>query len=286
MFETGNAQIDPKNFENVIAMCSGNFIYIPMHILRDPSESMTPRICRVIGNVGEPGVVLFVPPPESVMQELDPESWQLINHCSWDGKLGDSFGQAYLNLSLTDYLMPLVTQDSQTKPFGPQITLRESIVSLSDGGTWVADLDILAGLKRMDLLFRIPEPSEPCDHFNDATTSKSLELIAVDNWAEFLDPPESPVIIRCHGNWIGRLGATILSIQKGHPTILIPPKVTCKTCVSEMVEGETEVRTRGMETCRLHMLARCLPACFSGRLALTKLLHFPLDYIASRKRRV
>ena len=43
-----------------------------------------------------------------------------------------------------------------------------------------------------------------------------LSLVAIDNWDEFLQPPDGSVsVVRAHDNWLARLAFTVASVQLG-----------------------------------------------------------------------
>ena len=48
------------------------------------------------------------------------------------------------------------------------------------------------------------------------------EARCVDSWCELLDRPDSPVLVRSRGNWLGRLAATSISVQMGYMIVLLP----------------------------------------------------------------
>jgi hypothetical protein len=79
--------------------------------------------------------------------------------------------------------------------------------------------------------------------FDEIFRSGRPHLISVDNWDEFVEAPlDGILVIRAHENWLARLAFTVLSVNRGVRTIVLPNDVCwtcCKTSI-ENVQGDTE----------------------------------------------
>jgi len=132
MFETGNLDIDPESLANVMAMSSGDSIYIVAPLLCDPHEVPTPtEIRRIAGNVWRAGIAMLIPPRASRVMAPNLTSWSLIKHDDFDGKPEDNFQSTSIHLSFTGYEMPL---DQGT--YGAQdyeAFYLETVLSVHDG---------------------------------------------------------------------------------------------------------------------------------------------------------
>ena len=110
MFETGSNAVDEKQLSPIMALSSGNSIYVANALLQDPLKpnSYGPQgITRIVGNIDRPGVVMLAPPQAPLIRPDDPESWRVINHINFDGSLENSFPETSLHLSFTEYEVPL-----------------------------------------------------------------------------------------------------------------------------------------------------------------------------------
>lgn len=209
-------------------------------LLSDPwTACYGSEIERLTGNIGKPGLTLLVPPPRPKLKDLHMETYHMINHASFDGKLEDSFAHTTLHLSFTQYKQPVSTKIYREKDV--QAYFRESLVSVHDHGQWIGDVDIL-GMFQDALLLRIPY----CEGQHDKTTqfdpssTPSQGLIAIDDWHELLDPPSIDAVVRTHENWVARLASAAVSVQKQKRTILLPPHV-CWNCTYDELRGVPKV---------------------------------------------
>jgi len=118
----------------------------------------------------------------------------------------------------------------------PELTLIEAIVALYDHDAWVADLDTLGSLEKVSRL------QSGCDeerHKKCARLTRKTAWTSVDNWDELLDQPNSAKgnsvgVLRAHGNWLARLAATALSVQKGYRTVVLLQKELCQYCIEQL----------------------------------------------------
>jgi hypothetical protein len=147
-FESGHCDIAPDLLSGVMAVSSGDSIFVAAPLLCDPIEKpMAYELRRILGNVGQAGITMLVPPSNLLIRSVGPEKWNVINHTDFDGKDEDNFKGTSLHLSFTEY-NPSVNlglhgaQDAE-------VFMLESIVSVHDRGMWIADLDILGVLGKL-----------------------------------------------------------------------------------------------------------------------------------------
>ncbi|EAT90362.1 hypothetical protein SNOG_02150 [Parastagonospora nodorum SN15] len=223
---------DPKSRNglkdpSIMALINGNSIYVASALLSDPSipPSGTP-ITRVFGNLGRSEMSLLVPPVDPRLAELDLSSWKHINHSHFTGRLQDCFSSTSLHLTFTDsedtvYLGNRGLRDRQ-------VVFLEALVSIDDRGKHIGDLDILSMFSKPTF-----EVQKSCSHTPEERADVLLgcRLIAIDNWDEFLDPPERAAIFRANGNWQARLGAAAAAIQMGMETLVLSAKRPCLQCL-------------------------------------------------------
>jgi hypothetical protein len=123
----------------------------------------------------------------------------------------------------------------------PEVTLVESIVALYDHETWVADLDILGSLAKVA---RFQSGCNEERHTKRSRLTRNKIWTSIDNWDELFDQPSSAKgknvgVLRAHGNWLARLAAAVLSVQKGYRTIVLPQRELCQYCVEQ--DGSKEL---------------------------------------------
>lgn len=248
MLELGaKCNIDPEDLDHVIAMSSGNSIWVARPLLQDPSKEDDERaIKRIIGNVGRPGITMMIPPPQPRIRPLS-DSWLLVQHAAYDGKLEDCFHNTSLHLSFTTYELPLAT--GRHGGVDAEVTLVESLVSVYDRGNKVADLDVLGSLSS-PFLQRLDE----CTCSQKASKRLRTRLISIDNWEELLDSPnhrEKVCVVRAHSNWIARLAATCISIQKRYRTALFSKPPVCSVCVGGLFAAKGGPTDQSPQICIL-----------------------------------
>ncbi|KAI0508540.1 hypothetical protein F5B22DRAFT_620195 [Xylaria bambusicola] len=231
LFESGGFLVDPGSLTRVMAMASNASIYISAPLLSDPGECTSDsEIRRIRGSIGKPGIAMLIPAENPQIPDFDKSSWHLASHNPYDGGEEDSFQATTLHLLFTDYVLPIDTGKHGIRDF--EIYFQESVISVHDHGRWVADLDILTQLNRDDIY----SISSKCTHTQPQDVSTLLpnpRITTVDNFTELLDAPEYVGVVRSSRNWIGRLATTALSIQAGHPTIVLPGAF-CWECVQRV----------------------------------------------------
>lgn len=112
MFESGELDLEPDDLGDILAVSLLNNLYASETLFCDPSESPPEHALRhVIGNVGRPGLVLLLSPRNTILREPDLESWEMVNHTTFDGKFEDNFASTSLHLSLTGWEQPVNVQN-------------------------------------------------------------------------------------------------------------------------------------------------------------------------------
>ncbi|RYP47080.1 hypothetical protein DL768_006807 [Monosporascus sp. mg162] len=232
LFESGSCSVNPDSLRNVMAMATGDSIYIAAALLCDPMETPEPHeVRRIRGNIGKPGIAMLIPPKEIQDKHSSPD-WRVVNHNRYNGKTEDSFQSTSLHLRFTDYTLPIDIGLHGLRDF--EIYFLESVVSVHDRGRWVADIDIL-GVLDSPLLHRVY--LDQCHH--DPLMAIEQELIenprltTIDDWNEILDSSGKASIARAANNWLGRLATVAYSVHQGHPTIVLPSRF-CWTCVCDV----------------------------------------------------
>ena len=231
MCETGRLNLDPFRIESVMAISSGNSLYIASDLLKDPAQPVrVPYVKRVVGNIGRAGLALLVPPQEPKLPVEDPDSWRLIDHASFDGKLDNCFATTSLHLGFSGYEFALA-DDSQGGRFTEAFFI-EAVVSVHDRGEWVADLDVLRALD--DPLFYTLQ-TKACCKKKSSPTKPGFYMTSIDQWAELLDQRDHCAVVRAYQNWQARLAATIISVQLGYETLVFLGD-PCWKCGLEMLK--------------------------------------------------
>jgi hypothetical protein len=238
MFESGSLNAAPESLSAVMAMSTGNSIFVAAPLLCDPAEAPLPHeIRRVVGNIGRAGINMLIPPQNPKTVKLKPETWSLINHSKFDGKIEDSFQATSLHLSFTPYVLPLNIGDHGTQD--KDVFFVESLVSVYDHSKWIADLDILKSFES-HLFSRVQrayncnhccncQNTGSCEHSN--RVASSLKLTSLDNWEELIERDRVNCIVRANGNWLARLATNVLSISQGHKTAVVSNPI-CWECIN------------------------------------------------------
>ncbi|RKL31444.1 hypothetical protein BFJ72_g11078 [Fusarium proliferatum] len=168
LFESGSLAVSPDNLSNVLAIATGDSIFIAAALLCDPAEGALPsEVRRVWGSIGKPGIAMMIPPKEPQIRDVE-RDWRVVSHNTFDGKLEDSFQSTTLHLRFTDYVLPIHVGSHGNRDF--EVYFLESVVSIHDHGDWVADLDILGQLNNP--LLRILGKS--CLHTDSVTTNHAV----------------------------------------------------------------------------------------------------------------
>jgi hypothetical protein len=257
MFDSGSCNLDPAGLQEAFAISSGNSIYVAAPLLCDPYEVPTPKeIRRVTGSLGRSGLTVLVPPSEPKCRARDDESWCHVNHLPFEGKLENCFQQTTIHLSFTAYELPLSDGSHGQHIIDRPASLVETVVSVHDRGKWIADLDILSALKKREgddhklqslqcgCWKHDSNKRKAVPNFDEIFGAKGEPLISIDNWDEFLDFPfASILVVRAHQNWLGRLAFTVMSVNHGHSTLVLPEDI-CWLCCKESLNNTTHKDAR------------------------------------------
>ena len=202
MFESGSFNPDPELLQKVMAISAGDSIYVAAPLLCDPAVVTKPyEIRRIVGNIGRAGIAFLIPPMNPMIKKLVLETYQLINHDPYDGKLEDSYQNTTLHLDFSGYEFPLDVGDHGRRH--REAFFIESRVAVHDHGEWIADIDPLSTFDSEN--FHIAEPS-PCRCAKTAVLFETLvpdrPLISIDRWEELLESPLDAGVVRSRGNWL------------------------------------------------------------------------------------
>ncbi|RAL04544.1 uncharacterized protein BO80DRAFT_398847 [Aspergillus ibericus CBS 121593] len=240
-FESGTISVDTSDLAAVLAISSGNSLFIAEQLLHDPTFHGGTSCCavsHVIGNVGKPGVALLVSPPELEVREHDLERWRFVNHHPFNGSpTGGMFDGTSLHLSFTGWEGPVSLNSSSFRSM--EAYYLETTVSVNDGGEWVGDVDILKGLRDVQMLAH-PLSDTTCSH-DPSFTAAGATMISIDCWEEILDPPSGILVLRStpatpdgsrNWQWMVRLAAVSIASLRKYQCICIPlDRMVCWTCV-------------------------------------------------------
>lgn len=242
MMESGIQDLYPSSLKSVMAMASGNSIYVAESLLQDPSQidgSGLPEfsgIRRILGNLDRPGIVMLVPPQAPRIRKVDMSSWRVVKQTLFDGQSRDHFGQSSLHLSFTNFEVPIAIVPGACDA---DVVLLEAFVSVHDGRDWVADLDILGSFSSG----RIRSPAG-CECLRGRASNGIGEALldqfghslkSISNWEELLCCQDNLLgfeigAVRSHGNWLSRLAAASICAQIGCYTTILPSHCICLDC--------------------------------------------------------
>lgn len=231
MFESGGFDFLPEHLERVMAISVGDSIYVAASLLCDPSIQPEPHeVRRIVGNIGRAGLALLIPPTGPKTKQVDLESYQLVNHEPFDGKLEDCFQSTSLHLTFSGYELPMDIGEHGGR--NREAFFLESLVSVHDRGEWIADLDILSTFDSLNFRCIIDQPS--C-LVGRPRQIPQFPLVSIDSWPELLDIPLDVAVVRSRNNWLGRLAAASVSISLGYHTILFTGSA-CWKCGEKTVK--------------------------------------------------
>ena len=223
-FESGSFNLHPSAMDRVLAISSGNSIFVARCLLQDPcGPQSSTAIERIVGNLGKTGMsFLLCPDIPDVRSESNDA--QLVPHLPFDLAEEDSFSQTSLHLSFTGWEQPINVGSKGNRDV--EASYVEAAIGLYDRGKWVADLNILDIFKHrssrlMNTCFNY--------HANRECREELCKYVSIDSWEELLDSPIEVGVVRARGNWQARLAAAALAIQRGHETRIIPDRV-CWPC--------------------------------------------------------
>ncbi|KAL3418006.1 hypothetical protein PVAG01_11016 [Phlyctema vagabunda] len=237
MFENGKVNLDPGSLQQVMALATGNSIYVAMSLVCDPIQRpLEYEMKHIIGNIGRHGISLMIPPANPKIRKVDENVWRHVVHAGFDGRFEDCFQHTSMHLSFTRYKLPISVESHGDQAIEAHFV--ETLVSVFDHEEWLADLDILQGL-RDGSLTRVSEHSK-CRH--KAPKQPAFSLTSVDSWDAYFDHPTGPAIFRANKNLYGRLAATIVNSQRGFKTILFRDESSvCWPCIAKLYKDSVDV---------------------------------------------
>jgi hypothetical protein len=250
LYLESNFCIHPNQLQNVMAISSGNSMFISNALVSDPSHGPSRvNIRHVMGNVGRPGTALLVPPLEPRIMKLELDHWHLVNLADWDGGTRDCFADTTLHLWFTGK-----TQEVDIGFSGAQDTelyILESVVSVHGRGQWIADLDIGKALTDKyslcrwrgipsdgkALACRTPNPAQSADRCAGSHDMQyrqdDIPLTALENWSELLSLPANSCVFLASGNWQARLAATVIAVALRKNVCVLRESV-CWGCIKSL----------------------------------------------------
>jgi hypothetical protein len=250
MMETGDHDLHPVDLQFVVALASGNSIYVAEALLQDPSipdRSRDPEfvgIRRILGNLDRPGVVMLVPPKSSLIREPDLKSWKLVQQADFNGILSDSFKQTSLHLSFTDFEVPIAIKSGAVDA---EVVLLEALVSVHDRRQWIADFHDAAASGRYREPFIVTGCSNTCEGPPNKELGQALfqdlgrKLKSINNWDELLCSQDNLLrdeigVVQTHNNWTSRLAASVICNRKRIPSTVLPSQPTCAECNKKIID--------------------------------------------------
>ncbi|KAI8632448.1 hypothetical protein F5Y19DRAFT_462881 [Xylariaceae sp. FL1651] len=230
-FETGTELlIQQFNPEQILGISSRDSIYVRAMMLNDPSSCSPPsRFCRLLGNIGRPGLTILTSPKEPEVRDLNLGSWRQAIE-PFDGTSLDCFGATSLHLTFTEWSMPLY-QSSAVGQRDSEAVHAEAVVSVRDAGVWVGDIDIIAALQHPDVL-PLPPHNRQCSHTKPS--KPPMEIMSLETWDQILNCPDGAIVTRSSKNWVARLAISAVLAQHCRlesKRIYICPEDTCWSCV-------------------------------------------------------
>jgi hypothetical protein len=116
-----------------------------------------------------------------------------------------------------------------------EVYFLEAVVQAYESHSWVTDLDILTALRSDKLITRLPLKGV-CSHKESEANdfSRCGPVTSVDSWIELLDQPTNTCIVRAGSNWLARLAATVIGVQKSKSVIVASQENVCWACVQGM----------------------------------------------------
>ena len=221
MFESGGFDLKPDDLTRVMAMSAGDSMFVAAPLLSDPAVHSEPsQLHRIAGNIGRAGIAFMVPPISPRTKKLDLESYQVINHDPYDGKVENNFQGTTLHLGFSGYEFPLDVGDHGGR--NREAFFLETLISVHDRGEWVADIDALAAVASPNLI-NANDLIPICKHKeSDRRAVPEGPLVIIDRWEELLEMPKDAAVVRACGSWLARLATAAVSIKMGNSTILYP----------------------------------------------------------------
>ncbi|KAL8791134.1 MAG: hypothetical protein Q9195_006031 [Heterodermia aff. obscurata] len=261
-FESGRFDIEISALQNVMAMSTGDNIWVAYPLLHDPYSTfrkfnadltydarrrvMDPGVIAFTGNVGRPGISFLVPPKEPMIRSSCIYDFRQIVHEPFDGYVGNSFHDTSLHLSFTSATSSISAYFEGLKD--SELEVVETALSVYERDKWVADLDVLNSMKKPWQGTTIPPCSECRQKINReqehnrfvGENENGPAVTAIVNWTELLNPPETTFsIVKAFGNWEARLAAYVISVASGY-RVNVLPDIWCWDCINDCLVHNRE----------------------------------------------
>ncbi|KAI0856354.1 hypothetical protein F4860DRAFT_506763 [Xylaria cubensis] len=210
----GGCNVHPDDISwNVSGISVGDSLIVPNRLLDDPFQAHRGSACfvRILGNIGQPGLVIFSSVQSPMSAKLDQSNWRFANQQVFNGMRENALGSTSMHLSFTnwkhaiDQVKEHGTQDSQCHKM-------ESVISIREKGRWIGDVDVMAALRSNNVYFMAPQP--PCTHSPNAAPLQDMQ--SIESWNGLSDISAGLVVVRAHGSWLARLAATAFLAQQGN----------------------------------------------------------------------
>ncbi|KAI1088930.1 hypothetical protein F5B19DRAFT_485614 [Rostrohypoxylon terebratum] len=232
MMETGSYNLSPDELQGVFAIGVADSLYIASTLVQDPSSKPISPIKRFTGNIGKSGMAFMVPPEAPEIKSYNTiDQWYQYEHKEFDGTMEDCFEGTSLHLSFSEASQAINVGFSGGQDV--EAYFLETLVSVHERGTWIAELDILKAFKSCpDILRRRLKGDLVTACACDTASARGPRIISIDNFAEMLMPPMKAGIVRARGNWQARLAAVSICLAKGYIVVLKPEEM-CWSCFSK-----------------------------------------------------
>ena len=229
-FESGRFRISSSNLHNVMAMCSNDLIWVASSLVNDPATGSqldgSSLIRALPGNIGRSGIAFLVPPADPMIRPTSIQDFRDVVHRPFEGHLQNNFQTTSLHLSFTTAQSPIGENFTGMKD--DEVYLLETLLSVHEGGQWVADLDLLKSYSSP--FQRICRPCQ--EHANLENDDIFRDISCIDNWAELLEAPDETAmgIVRACGDWQARLATFAVAVaMEWH--VMVLPSTICWDCV-------------------------------------------------------
>ncbi|KAK8069992.1 hypothetical protein PG994_006608 [Apiospora phragmitis] len=210
MMETGTVNLDAEKLDNVLALASGNSIYILRHFVTDPAvEVPLASVVRIGGD--QPAGASRFPASHPVAEQL----LRAVTYADFDGKRENNFTSTSLHLSFTPHEFPL--DYGVAGLIDHQVFFVESVISVHDSGKWVADLDIIRPFHDdARQILKLPKgvrAKRGHEHSDEKKKAVVDSFVSIDTWEEVLDAAPTHSLVRASDNWAARLAVLAVILQ-------------------------------------------------------------------------
>jgi hypothetical protein len=188
-------------------------------------------------------MVLMVAPQAPRLCKVDLNNFRLVSHTPFDGKSEDSFKSTSLHLRFTEFEMAFDV--GQRGAIDKDLCLVETLIQVYDRDKWIGDIDVLPLFdQNNDAVRRNNITCRGCSSASQTFDIPSW-LVSIDNWEELLDAPKdlgklNVAVFRAYDNWIARLAAACISMQKGFRIVINPADKVCWGCCCRRKWGWTK----------------------------------------------